>query len=359
MRHVWGLALGVVLSLSALISTADELKVRADHPEVYVVKKGDTLWDISELFLATPWLWPQLWQANPQVDNPHLIYPGDRLYLTFIDGKPRLVKKPVVKLSPHIRPQAHQKPLPVISYAVLEPFLEREQILPQDEFDMLPYVVGNNDGMTRSYKGQKLYAKGQVPQTGFYGIYHPEQKIRRHGRGEVLGVRMSLVATAKATQQGDLIALQVLKGSREIRQGSRILPLNPAENQTLQYIPRPPEQMIGGHIVASHNNTNYLGAHDVVIIDRGSKDGLKAGHTMAVLQRGMEVIDDEDNPVYLEDAGRFEKAMGESIGWNTLELPATSHGYLMVFRTFDDFSYALIMKAGQHMKVYDQVRSLQ
>lgn len=359
MKQIRAVALGIILSLSAGLTAADELKVRADHPEVYVVKKGDTLWDISELFLATPWLWPQLWQANPQVDNPHLIYPGDRLYLTFINGKPVLVKKPVIKLSPHIRPQPHKEALSVIPYAVLEPFLEREQIIPMDEFEELPYVLGNNEGNTRSYDGQTLYAKGKLSQPGYYGIYHPEQQIRRQGWGEVLGVRMSLVAKAQAVQQGkELIALKVMDGRREIRQGSKLLPLSPTENQTLQYIPMPPKEMIEGHIVASHHNTNYLAAHDVVIIDRGKRDGLKPGHTMAVFQQGMEVVDNEDNPVYLEDAGVFQKALGETTGWNTLQLPPMSHGYVMVFRTFDDFSYALIMKSGQQMMVKDQVKSL-
>lgn len=359
MRHILALALGGLLSFSAFTISADELKVRADYPEVYVVKKGDTLWDISEMFLSTPWLWPQLWQANPQVDNPHLIYPGDRLYLVFIDGKPRLVKKPVVKLSPHIRTQPHNSALPILPYSVLEPFVKRELIVSKDRFDELPYVLGNNQGNTRSYPKQRLYAKGTITQPDYYGIYHPEQEIRRKGWSEETGVRLSLVATAKATPQGELIALEVKKGSREVRQGDKILPLSPDEHLSLQYIPMPPEEVINGHIVASHSNSRYVAAHDVVIIDRGSRDGLKPGHTMAVFKPGMEVIDDDEQPVYLEDASRIQKAVQGSIGWSTLELPASSHGYVMVFRTFDAFSYALIMKSGQQMKIQDEVRSLQ
>lgn len=359
MRQIQALVLGMLLSLSAGLSTADELKVRADHPEVYVVKKGDTLWDISELFLATPWLWPQLWQANPQVDNPHLIYPGDRLYLTFINGKPVLVKKPVIKLSPHIRAQAHKEPLQILPYKILEPFLEREQIISEAMFEQLPYVLGSNDGTSRGYKGQRIYAKGSVAEPGHYGVYHPESLVRRQDSGEVMGMRVSLVAKVMAAQQNDeLVAMEVYEGKREIRQGDRIMPLSLIEGQSLEYIPMPPEADIQGNIIASHNNNSYLGVHDVVIIDRGARDGLKPGHTMAVFQQGMEVVDDEESPVYLEDAGRFSKAIGETTGWNTIQLPAFSHGYVMVFRTFDDFSYALIMKAGQQMRVSDQVKSL-
>ncbi len=357
MKQIRAIALGILFSFSAGV-LADELKVRADHPEVYVVKKGDTLWDISELFLATPWLWPQLWQANPQVDNPHLIYPGDRLYLTFIDGKPRLVKKPVVKLSPHIRPQPHPDALPVLPYSVLRPFLEREQIVSDDVFEQLPYVLGNNDGNKHSYAGQLIFAKGQIAQPGYYGVYQPEDPLVRHGDQAAEGVRMSLVATVKAAPHGEFIALEVEQGRREIRQGNRLLPLSPNENFSLQYIPMPPEQAIEGTIIASHNNTNYLGSNDVVILDRGEIDGLKPGHTLAVYEPGMAVIDDVDHPIYLEDASTFDGAAGK-MGWNRIALPPHSHGYVMVFRTFESFSYALIMKADQQMMVNDKVQSLQ
>ena len=359
MRHFWGLTLGFALVLLSGATTATELKVRADRPEVYVVKKGDTLWDISELLLSTPWLWPQLWQANPQVDNPHLIYPGDRLYLTFINGKPRLMKKPVVKLSPHIRTIEHETAIDVIPFSVIEPYLSREQIVSLEQYESLPYVLGNNEGNTRSYQGQHLFARGSVPKSEMYGIYHVENKMERGGDHAAVGIRLSLVATAKAEMDGKLISLNVAQGSREIRQGDRLLALSPSENLRLQYIPHPPEMAINGQIIGSHNNTQYLGSHDVVILDRGTLDGLKPGHTLAVYERGIVVSDDGELPVYLEDAGRLQKALGSTTGWDTLELPPTARGYVMVFRTFDHFSYALIMRAGQQLNVLDEVRSLQ
>src|SRR5262245_44043543 len=65
--------------------------LRPDAPKSYVVKRGDTLWDISSMFLKDPWLWPEVWIINPQVENPHLIYPGDTLALAFgANGNPQI-----------------------------------------------------------------------------------------------------------------------------------------------------------------------------------------------------------------------------------------------------------------------------
>ena len=82
-----------LLSLSLLFSSvllAEDVTVKEGAPTTYIVKQGDTLWGISGIYLEKPWLWPELWDVNPQIDNPHLIYPGDELYLVWEGGKPRL-----------------------------------------------------------------------------------------------------------------------------------------------------------------------------------------------------------------------------------------------------------------------------
>ncbi|MCM2678062.1 LysM peptidoglycan-binding domain-containing protein [Echinimonas agarilytica] len=359
MSRKLSLALGAILSFFIATTAATELKVRADYPEVYIVKKGDTLWDISELFLSTPWLWPQLWQANPQVDNPHLIYPGDRLYLTFVNGQPRLSKKKVIKMSPQVRAEPHLSAIPAIPLSVIEPFLKREQVVSQAQYNAMPYVLGTNDGNTRAYQGQLMYGKGEIENAGRYGIYHAEQELRRFGEPEVLGLRMSLIAVADASQHDDLIALTIIKGNQEIRQGDRIMPLLPAENLSVSYMPQAPVTPIAGHVIATHDNLEYFAAHDVVVIDRGREDGVKPGHTMAVYQLGKGVVDDENAPVYVEDTSHYEKLEGMVINVGKLELPSVPRGHVMVFRTFDKVSYALVMRAQQQLQVFDEVRTAQ
>ena len=94
----------LVAILCGVAPAQDDDLLKQQHPDRYIVKKGDTLWDIAGMFLNKPWLWPEIWQINPQVANPHLIYPGDELELIYLDGKPRLrMKAGVLRLSPRVR----------------------------------------------------------------------------------------------------------------------------------------------------------------------------------------------------------------------------------------------------------------
>ncbi|MBW8192779.1 LysM peptidoglycan-binding domain-containing protein [Neiella marina] len=345
--------------LLAPIALATELQVRDDYPEVYVVKKGDTLWDISELFLATPWLWPQLWQANPQVDNPHLIYPGDHLYLNFINGKPVLTKKKRIKLSPTVRNVPHDQAIPALPLADVRSYLKREQVVNQKQLEKLPTVLGTSDGNKRGYASQLWYAEGKLADARQYGIYRVLDPFRRPGTHEALGIRLALVGIAHASpaEGENMIALEIETSLQEIKQGDRLLPLYPAENFAAVFQPAFPEQEIEGNIIATHSGADYFVAHEIVVIDRGTEDGLAAGHLLNVIQTGKVIVDGDSSPVYLEDTSSYDKLEGAVINVGKTKLPDEIRGHLMVFRTFDKVSYAMIMVADRQLQRFDKVVS--
>lgn len=188
--------LAILISFSVFFSAlllADELKLKADAPTLYLVKSGDTLWDIAGLYLQHPWLWPRLWKLNPQVSNPHLIYPGDELHLQFdADGQPILSltsqrvatsksdtslvqhQAPVstaIKLTPQVRRIAKaDKAIPAVALAAIEPFLSEEQLISEEELASLPYVLGGKDNVKNAVSGHLLYVQGELEPTQRYEI---------------------------------------------------------------------------------------------------------------------------------------------------------------------------------------------
>lgn len=350
--------LALLGSAAALMLTgrvfATDVVLNPDHPQEYVVKKGDTLWDISETFLATPWLWPKLWQANPQVDNPHLIYPGDRLHLVFIDGQPRLVKRKVKKLSPSIRKQEQQAAIPTIPLSAIEPFLKRIQVLSPEEIDNLPYILGGNEGNKVAFAGQELFAKdNQGGLSGLYGVYHPDKLFIDPDSREVLGINAPLVALVEATPDGDVTRVNVLKSAMEIRQGDKLLPISQNEGLNAYFMPSTHEQAIAGRILHNHSNGRYFGSGEIIVINKGTQDAVKPGHVLNIYHAGKEVTTDPEKPLYLEDTGAFFELKDMLSDSSVMALPKQRIGQAMVFRSFDRVSYALVTEAFKQMENLD------
>ena len=144
-------------ALSMPLALAEEL-LRGDHPDHYTVVKGDTLWDISGRFLHQPWRWPEIWHVNPQIANPHLIYPGDQLDLVYIDGKPQLrLRRGTLKLSPSVRSTPWDGAIPTVPLDAIGPFLTRPYVLEPGQMDGAPYIVDFDDGHILGGPGQKAY----------------------------------------------------------------------------------------------------------------------------------------------------------------------------------------------------------
>ncbi len=351
----WALALSAGLSFSV---TADVLALKEGHPTTYVVKKGDTLWDISDHFLNTPWLWPKLWQANPQVENPHLIYPGDRLYLIYVDGEPRLSRKRMVQLSPEARIKSKGSPIPTISMELIGPFLSRDFIGSDEELAQAPRLLGNNDGVKSFSAGHSVYARGGLTEP-LYGIYRPKRDLYDPISKEFLGQEIEFLGSAQLEYSGDEqnpAKLNLKQSYRDSRIGDLLLPLPDPEDLPAYFSPR--SGSLGereGRIIASRNELRATGKYDVVILNLGSRDDVEAGDMFNVQVRGMTVERHKDEYHYDNRGTAYQRTFKAS---ETYQLPDETIGQLMVFRAYEKTSLALITKSRSTVRIDDKLAEI-
>ncbi|MCC5794700.1 MAG: LysM peptidoglycan-binding domain-containing protein [Chromatiales bacterium] len=315
------------------------------HPERYVVQRGDTLWDIAGRFLRDPWFWPEIWYVNPQVANPHLIFPGDVLTLVYIDGEPRIMleRGPVVtgteRLSPRIREQALADAIPTLPLEVVGPFLTRGRVLERGEVSGLPYVVAIEEGRLIGAAGLKAYVRGQLNGSDLYSVVHVGAPLVDPETRQTLGYEGIHVGEGSILRQGDPATLLLRETSREVLEGDRLLPPEPPLPPV--FFPRAPDGDIDGAIMHVVDGVTRIGQYQVVVINRGSRDGLEPGHVLTAWQAG-ELITDRVG------SGRMSRKV---------RLPDEQAGTVMVFRTWDRLSYALVMEATVPLRLEDRVRS--
>lgn len=227
-KWLMGLAGGLVMGMSAI---AADVALNPEHPDSYVVVKGDTLWDISAKFLKEPWLWPEIWHVNPQIENPHLIFPGDLLSLVYVDGQPRLnVRRGdasnTVKLSPSMRSEPVDNAIPAIPLDEINAFLSKSRFVDPGELEVAPYVVAGSKRNIVSGAGDEIYGRGEFePGRRVFGIYRQGKLYRDPSTDEVLGIQALDIGEAKKiSQEGDVATLQLNRTTQEVRNGDRLLP---------------------------------------------------------------------------------------------------------------------------------------
>ncbi|OMH39465.1 LysM peptidoglycan-binding domain-containing protein [Motiliproteus sp. MSK22-1] len=337
------LLIGFILLLTGplMISqlAADEIQLVDNHPDRHVVVKGDTLWDISATFLKSPWLWPKVWSVNPQIDNPHLIYPGDVVYLVYVNGVPQLRLDRSGKLSPQIRRSPLEQAIRAIPLQDVKSFLSDNLVLSADELQAAPYVLGGANSAIIAGAGDRVYARGTVEQNdqNFFGVYRPARVYIDPDTEEVLGYESKaigggyLVSTKK-----DILTLDLKRTHEEVRVKDRVLPTPETVIQSVFY-PSAPDKDVSGKIMSVLKGVTQIGQFDVVAINLGDREGMKPGHVLHVFKKG-EIVKD---PV-----------TGE-----LLTLPSELGGTVMVFKVFDKVSYALVMKAENVLSVLDEVHT--
>lgn len=331
--------MGLVFCLLAITTFALDEPFN-DVPDRYTVKKGDTLWDISEHFLQSPWLWPEIWYVNPQVRNPHLIYPGDIIRLVYIDGKPRLTleRGRDVKLSPKVRELPHGDAIPAIPLDEINHFLSRNRVLEDGVMELAPYVLAGAQQHLLTGAGQDFYARGDfADDVPTYGVYRKSEPYVDPISKEVLGIRAKDVGTAKLKAiDKDIATLAATRSAEEIRVEDRLLP---HEERTINpmFYPSSPESEIDGMIIAVEDGLTQVGRLDVVALNKGDRDGLEEGNVLAIYKAG-ETVKDRVTREYVT-------------------LPPERAGLLMVFRTFEKMSFGLVMNADRPLEVMDLVRN--
>lgn len=314
-----------------------------NYPERYTVVKGDTLWGISERFLKTPWLWPEVWHANPQVANPHLIYPGDLIGLVYIDGQPRITMlKPgpengVVKLSPKVKATPISSAIPTIPLDAIASFLTNNRIVEPTEMNGAPYILVGKEQHLITAAGDTVFARGDVQGADKVGIFRASTQFVDPVTNEFLGLEAkSIATTAIAAINNEVITLTILRSNEEVRQGDRLLN---TEDRIINstFMPSKPDYDIRGQMISVNTGVANIGQYNVVVVNRGERDGLKEGNVLAIYKDGGIV----------RDPYTKEK----------IELPAERAGIMMVFRVFEKLSYGLILKATRPLAVMDEVRT--
>ena len=323
------------------------VRLNPEHPERYVVKRGDTLWDISDMFLKDPWFWPEIWYVNPQIANPHLIYPGDVISLVYIDGKPRLIleRGNAVRLSPKIREEALDEAIFSVPYEAIKAFLSRPAILDKDTAQNAPYILSTQHGHMVHGAGAEVYVRGADFAAGdIYSVMHVGDALRDPESNKILGYDGIYVAEGTVEVAGDPSTMLLNASAREALNGDRLI--KDAGDFPLRFVPRSPSTEVSGHIIGVQDGVSVIGAYQIVALDRGTTHGLEPGNVLAVYQSGRVEKD------RYAKRGFFARHFPEKV-----QLPDEYAGLLMVFRTFDDMSYGIIVKAVSDMHVLDVVQN--
>jgi LysM domain len=390
LKRMLAVVAGVLLVASGF---AAEPELRDDHPQTYTVVRGDTLWDISARFLRSPWLWPEIWQANSQIENPHLIYPGDVISLVYVDGQPRLMRggRPdVVKLSPRVRSSGPRDAITAIPLNSVRPFLEKMRVLTEADAKDLPYVVSAEESRLLSVPGQVVYVRGldarpgdevdvvrptviyrDVPKRFRWGNSEREfekipfkgvkqktlallwedwsRDLFRKSQVDTLGHEFMHVARARVLRTGDPSTLVLQSSEYEVIDGDLILPVD-ASPYDATYFPHSPGTVPDNMRVLAVSDTEvYTGPMRVVAMSRGAREGVENGQVYSVFQPGERL---RDNVKYAGDDLRTtitdRKAM--------VTMPEEFLGHVMVFRTFEKVSYGLVMDGIRPIKVHDVIR---
>lgn len=324
-----------------------------DAPDSYTVKRGDTLWDISKLYLKSPWRWPELWGMNlEQIRNPHLIYPGQMLVLEKVNGRAVLrvadggAPSQTVKLSPRVRSDLNEaNPIAGVPLHLIAPFLNDAVVFDTDELASAPRIVAAQEGRVMMSRGETAYVRGDLNGQREFRVFRSAKPLIDPATKQVLGYEAPYLGTAEFVRAGgttnengksqivpDTFMLTAVR--QEIGVGDRLAPIPPRDYST--YAPHAPGAPIAGQIISVYGEALNAGQNQIVALNRGKQDGIERGHVLALWRDGQEVRDatDPSHPV--------------------IKLPDERHGLLFVFRVFERVSYALIVSVQEPVKAGDR-----
>lgn len=330
-----------LLTIAMLIAVpvwSEERLLRDNPPQEYLVVKGDTLWHIAGRFLNSPWKWPEVWGINPQVDNPHLIYPGDVIYLTWVNGQPRLGVRRDSGIYPRARVSQLDQAIPAIPLRDIISFLNDNRVLSGDLLKQAPYVLGGQNERIITGAGDRIYARGELlEEQRRQGLYRAANEYVDPDTEEFLGYEMVKIAEADVVKQsaGEVLTLDIRKSYKEVRVLDRVVPTEEVRVQSIFY-PAAAPAGVNGKVISVLSGVRDAGQFNVVAINRGAREGLEAGHVFAIYRRG-ELVKD---PIKKE----------------TIKLPSERSGELMVFKVFEKVSYGLIMQSADVVSIGDEVK---
>jgi hypothetical protein len=358
-RNAFSCWIIALFALIALPAAADNVQLRADHPDRYTVVRGDTLWDISARFLRDPWKWPSVWKINQQIRNPHLIYPGDVIALTWVDGQPQLslLRKetlrdegdipppptttkapegiPTVKLEPRAYPEAIDDAIPTIKPEAIQPFLTQPLIVGKRELEGAGYItIGRDDRVALGTNAEFYARRVKGGADTMFNVFRKGRTFRDPESGELLGYEARYLGDAQIVRAGDPARLEVVSVKEEILPTDRLIAA--PDTKSLPYFePRAPEKNVRGQILAAHNGLAEFGPNTVVAVSVGAREGMAPGHVLRI--------------------HRHVGKRRDPVTHRNYNIPDEETGLLMIFRVFDKVSYGLIMNADRPVQLNDVV----
>jgi hypothetical protein len=387
------------IALGAAVGAA-EVELKSDHPDTYTVQKGDTLWDISGKFLQKPWLWPEIWQANPQIKNPHWIYPGDQLTLVYVEGRPTLVSSSTRsengRMSPHARAETLESAIEAVPLGEIQPFLTRTRMLNEDEAKSLPYIVALEENQLLGNQGQLAYVRGLGDHPGtplvivrptviYYDVpddfpwgddqpHHVETETWSSERGvtiagwwdqhvklqgpprrhmKQLGYEVVEVGNAEVLREGDPSTILVKYTDTEIKRGDLVMPAAsvPFDLTFYPHAPKAEPDNMRVVAIAGRSSIYAAGPHWVVALSRGSEEGVENGQVYSLFRPGQTIRDRVMYPDMHDTRTVFSDKKAQ------VTLPDEYLAHVMVFRTFDHISYGMIMDGIRPVTLYDRARA--
>jgi hypothetical protein len=361
------------------VQAAEAIAVRPDSPQNYTVQQGDTLWGIAARFLEQPWLWPQVWQINPQIQNPDLIYPGDTISLSYQDGQPVLTLNsdgqsvpvtggstavvsapnttPVAGIrterrSPEVRRESLLSPIPAIPLDKIDAFLSKTTVVDADTYKNAPYLLGERDGRTLYGTGDEVLARGNWQSNLVtYDIVRQGREFIDPDTRDVLGVESLLIGTATITSyNGDKAIMKVNSAELEARIGDRLiareaLAIDPS------YLPQPPPFKVDAAIVNIGGGHDIGGQYDTLVLNQGSGIGLQPGHVLVVRKPDVIIDDRVGKRGFMQGVRRV---LGLATGDRQIEFPGENAGNVLIYRVYEHASLALVLDSSQSISIKDR-----
>ncbi len=338
-----------VTSAEAATPVAEKkIRVKTSHPRQYTVKKGDTLWDISSLFLQDPWYWPEIWQRNKQIQNPHLIFPGDVLTLVYINGQPqilvndaqhRAVKQGsnlrVKKLSPSARSSALQASIPSIPGEAIRQFLSKPRVVTKEQLEKAPHIIASQDNHLILGSGSRVYIGGELDKERVrFSVFHPGDELRDPESDELLGYEAKYTGDVHITSYDEPASGDLTYTEREVLIGDRLLVEDKSKLENL-FFPHVPDEEVNATIISLYDALFGVAQYQIVVINKGERDGMEVGHLLATYTQGGMARD----------------------GRKQVKLPNERSGLVMIFKTFERVSYALTMESKRVIHKNDQLHT--
>ena len=341
--------ISLICFLLPALASADQLQIRPDAPNRYVVVKGDTLWDISEKFYEDPWKWPFIWGLNREtIKDPHWIYPGDTVFLDRSSGTLRINEmgsagegmamrgeSDATRLSPRVREDvSSHDAIPSIPVADIAPFLSRPLVVDEDALKDAPSLIGAREGRVVLGEGDISFATGLSSGMGEkWQVYRPGKKFIDPDSDELLGIEAVYLGDAQVTHFDDVSTLSITHSVLEMHQGDRLVV--PSVETSTNYLPRAPANPISARVISVYGGVSQAGQNTAITLSKGARDGVEIGHVLALYHKG-EVV----------------KSGGKSY-----TLPDERYGLAFVFRVFEKVSYALVMQTKFPVQLLDRAQN--